>query len=572
MSICSPNRTERNSPWLAVALASLWCASAVVDTAVAADVAQQAAIAAGRRIYLEGVLPSGQPLYGLRQDQGDAQGAGGACVNCHRRSGLGTLEGVSLVPPITVKYLRRPVATNATDLDMSHVEGFHQHQVPYSDATLAVALRAGVASDGRTLSVLMPRYPLDATAMEDLLAYLGTLGAGASPGVSETELQFATVITPDADPVEREAMLSVMRRFFANQSEVIAAETRPMKASREIRYRVTRRWRLHIWELQGAADSWEKQLHDHMAVEPVFAVLSGLGRSTWEPIHRFCESEKVPCLFPNIDVPVVNETDFYSAYFSRGVYLEADLLAGWLESGPASLSGVHRIIQVYRRDDAGVAAAAALRAASQTTHREFVDRPLPAAAGPKDLAAAMQGIRSSDALMLWLRPADLQSLPPPPSGTVMVSGLMGGLESAPLPKGWRSHVHMSYPVDLPERRLARMNFPYGWFKVQQLPLLAERVQIDTYLACVITSETVGHLFDSFVPDFLMERLEMMISRRLANAYFPRLGLGSGQRFASKGGYVVHFDENSAAVAMPATANAQTSRGIRVIADGDWMTP
>jgi hypothetical protein len=131
---------------------------------------------------------------------------------------------------------------------------------------------------------------------------------------------------------------------------------------------------------------------------------------------------------------------------------------------------------------------------------------------------------------------------------------------------------MSYPVDLPERRAARMNFPYGWFKVQHLPIVAEQVQVNTYLACVITSETVGHLFDSFVPDYLMERLETMVSRRLANAYYPRLGLAPGQRFASKGGYMVHFDEQAAPSALPATADARAATGIRVIADTEWMIP
>jgi hypothetical protein len=534
---------------------------------------RDAALVAGERIYLEGVLPSGLPLHGVRQDQGEARGAAGACVNCHRRSGLGTIEGVSLVPPITVKYLRRSTATNANDLEMAHVEGYQQHRVPYTEATLALALRTGLASDGRSLSVLMPRYDLDEASMGDLLAYLGELGSGAVPGVSETTLQFATIITPDADPIEREAMLSVMRRFFDNQRDVIAAETRPMKASREIRYRVTRQWQLHVWELHGAPDTWQKQLHDHMAAEPVFAVVSGLGRSSWEPVHRFCEGEHVPCLFPNIDNPTVDESDFYSVYFSRGVLLEADLLADWLAGPKASTARVRRLIQVYRLGDAGVAGAAALRAATLGKHWEAVDRPLPSTAGKKELAAAVRGLGADDVLMLWLRADDLKALPSTaPSAMILLSGIMGGLEAAPLPEAWRQDVHMSYPVDLPERRLARMNFPYGWFKVQHLALPAERVQINTYLACVVTSETVGHLFDSFVPEFLIERMEMMISRRLANAYYPRLGLAPGQRFASKGGFVVHFDEHSAAVAMPATADTQSSHGIKVIADGDWMSP
>jgi hypothetical protein len=82
------------------------------------------------------------------------------------------------------------------------------------------------------------------------------------------------------------------------------------------------------------------------------------------------------------------------------------------------------------------------------------------------------------------------------------------------------------------------------------------VQTDTYLSCVILSETLGHMLDSFVRDFLLERMEMMLSRRLVNGYFAHLGLAPGQRFASKGGYLVHLADGSD----------------KVIIDSDWITP
>jgi len=290
-------------------------------------------------------------------------------------------------------------------------------------------------------------------------------------------------------------------------------------------------------------------------------------------VHHFCEHEHVPCLFPNIDVPVVQENDFYPAYFSRGVLLEADLLAQWI-ADPVHVAGVQRLVQVYRRGDVGEAGAAALAAAARTAGRSVTERALAPDADATALAATLADIGPSDGLVLWLRPADLAALPSEPTraAATMISGLMGNLESAPLPPAWLPRVHMSYPIDLPQRRMARMNFPYGWFKVQRLPITAERVQVDTYLACVITAETLGHVLDSFVPDYLLERLEMMVSRRLANAYFPRLGLAPGQRFASKGGYVVHFDASGAVAPLPATADRRESRALPVLADTDWIVP
>jgi cytochrome c553 len=527
----------------------------------------------GERIYREGMLPSGMALRALRENETRVEGATAACVNCHRRSGLGNVEGNYVVPPITAKYLMRSAADNNSDMSMPHVAGYHQGHVPYTDDSLARVLRDGIASDGRTLSALMPRYTLDDRAMADLQAYLRQLSTGPFPGVSDTDLQFATIITPDADPVARKAMLEVLQRFFTTQADVIAAETRPMKASREIKYRVTRQWHLHVWELSGPEATWEQQLDDHLRVEPVFAVVSGLGGANWAPVHRFCESQHVPCLFPNVDLPVVRETDFYPAYFSRGVLLEADLLAQF-SADPARASGAQRLVQVYRRGDVGVAAAEALGAAVRNGGRAVLNRELAPDADAHALAMALDGVGPADILMLWLRPRDLAELPAraPGAGLILVSGLMGEMESAPLPAAWRPLVHMSYPMDLPQRRLARMNFPYGWFKVERLPVTSERVQVNTYLACVITAETLGHVLDSFVPDYLLERLEMMVSRRLANAYYPRLGLAPGQRFASKGGYIVHFDDRGAPAALPATADRRESRALPVVADTDWIVP
>src|SRR6185503_2896573 len=72
-----------------------------------------------------------------------------------------------------------------------------------------------------------------------------------------------------------------------------------------------------------------------------------------------CEDAGLPCLFPNVDLPVVSEHDFDSLYFSRGVLLEADLIANALIARmPADASG--RIVQIYREGDVGADAAARL--------------------------------------------------------------------------------------------------------------------------------------------------------------------------------------------------------------------
>ncbi|MDB4966285.1 MAG: hypothetical protein JWN44_1974 [Myxococcales bacterium] len=516
------------------------------------------ATSAGELVYRQGVLPSGRPLHGEREGGGGIDGLNAACVTCHRRSGLGSWEGQTVIPPIIGRYLFRAGARNVEDVELPHVQGYVPRREPYTDATLARAIRDGVDQQGRKLSYLMPRYKLDAATMASVIAYLKKLTSGPVPGVSEDTLHFATIITPDADPTARNGMLDVLRQFFADKNAGYRGASPRLQSTRGVMYRVNRKWQLHVWELSGAPESWERQLRQHLAETPVFAVISGIAGKAWTPVHRFCEHESLPCLLPNVDLPVVAEQDFYSVYFSKGVLLEEELIARRLEETRGSV-GVRRVVQLYRDDDIGEAAARALEAAAAKSGLATTARVVRGGDAKHDLVAALDGVRAGDALILWLRPADLGALPASVAGASMVyaSGLMGGMENAPLPAAWRAVTRLTYPLNLPDLRKVNMNFPRGWFNVRHIPVVAERVQTDTYLACVILSETVGHMLDSFVRDYLIERVEMLVSHRLVNAHYPRLGLAPGQRFASKGGYIVRLPEPS---------------GARVAADGDWLVP
>jgi hypothetical protein len=310
-----------------------------------------------------------------------------------------------------------------------------------------------------------------------------------------------------------------------------------------------------VWELSGPPETWEQQLHERQAREPVFAVISGLGGTNWEPVHRFCEHDSVPCLLPNVDLPVVAESDFYPVYFSKGVLLEAQLIARQISEMP---NRPRQVTQVFRRGDIGEAAAAALRTTTLSSGLQVQNFALTETGSLQTLNRVLNKTPNA-AIVLWLRPADLSALPEMPSSvtTVFASGLMGGLEKSPVPATWRDATHMSYPFDLPELRKIRMNFPSVWFKVHNIAVVDERVQSDTYLACGILAETLGEMLDSFVPDYLVERVEIMLSHRVITGYYPRLGLAQGQRFASKGGYMVRLAGED---------------GNKLVAEGEWTVP
>ena len=529
----------------------VWVCTLVLHAAAA-----HAAPSTGERIYREGILPSGQALRGERDAGLRVVGEAAACANCHKRSGLGAWEGQSIVPPILAPYLFRPGARNVDDPNLPHIQGYIPHRDAYTDATLARAIRKGIDQSGRKLSYLMPRYNLDEAAMTALLAHLKSLPWKDVPGVVGDTLHFATIVTPDADPVARKAMLDVLEQFFADKNAGYRGTTPPLQSTRGIMYRVNRRWQLHVWELLGPPESWDRQLRAKMAATPVFVVISGIGGRTWAPVHEFCERERVPCLFPNVDAPVVAETDFYPIYYSRGVLLEADMMAQRLAKERNSRN-LQRVVQIFREGDIGGDGARALSAAL-AGQSAVVNRVVSAEAKPSEIVAALADVSARDAVALWLRPSDLAGLLSPPlAAVVFASGLMAGMENAPLSVSWRAQTRLTYPLELPEMRRVHMNFPLGWFRVRGIPVVAERIQTDTYLACVILSETTGHMLDSFIRDYLVERIEMLLSHRLVNAHYPRLSLAPGQRFASKGGYWARFADAS---------------GTRLLADSDWSVP
>lgn len=515
-------------------------------------------IPTGESIYRRGILPSGSPVVAQREPDLKISGGDAACSNCHRRSGLGELEGRISIPPISGRYLFHARAKDRDDSDLPFVDTMRPDRDPYTEASLARAIREGLAADGHPLSYLMPHYSLSDADMAALIEYLKSMTQGAEPGVTSSVLHFATIITPDADPEKRRAMLDVLDHFFADKNAFSRAETPRLRSSHRMMFKSPRRWALHVWELSGAPETWKAQLHERLRREPVFAVISGLGRGTWAPVHQFCEEATLPCLFPNVDLPVVAEHDFYSLYFSRGVLLEADLIAHRLIDSERT-STARRIVQIFRTDDIGRQAASALRADAAAAGVQTVERALGAGSAKAQLSAALRNVSSRDALVLWLRPADLNALRGPPAENipVFVSGLMGGLDLSPLPAAWRGVTQMAYPFDLPERRRTAVDYPLGWFRIRQIPVITEQVQTDTWLACGLLSDTLNHMADSFIRDYLVERIEAMLEHRVITGYYPHLALAPNQRFASKGGYLVHFADPT---------------GPRLAADSEWLVP
>lgn len=491
----------------------------------------------GQRIYREGILSSGRPVWAttVKQDL-RLSGAAAACSACHRRSGFGSSEGYKPIRSVTGRYLFQ--AVNAPSPRMFQVPVSSAGVRPaYSDATLARALRVGIDAAGRPLDGMMPRYPLGEEDMGHLIAYLKTLAIAPAPGVTETTLHFATIVDAAAEPGQQQAMLAILEAFFRDKNagtrlEGERAKRPPWDQARE--YKAYRTWQLHVWTLDGPPASWRRQLDAYYRQQPVFAVLGGIGSGVWQPVHDFCEAAELPCLFPNVDLPPQTPGQ-YTLYFSRGLALEAEVLATHLARTATGGS----VLQIYR-DGAGSIAAQALRRALATTGfaGPLEDRAI-APEGPLD-GAFWRSIADAQpaALVLWLKPSDLvalAALAPSPRQLYLSASLSG---QPALPASLAERSCLTYPYELPQLLEPRLQRLYAWLRMKRIPVWPGPIQANTFFAVSQAGEALMHLIDDYSRDYFIERIEHGMDNALAPSSYPRLSLGPNQRFASKGGYLV----------------------------------
>ena len=477
----------------------------------------------GRSIYRDGLLPNDEPLTALVAGDVPILGTQFSCQSCHGRSGMGTGEATYIVPPVAGPFL--------------FTESAQPKRPAYDTASLARVLREGVTPAGRTLDQLMPRYPLSDDNVASLAAYLKVLSAGNSPGVDDKVIRFGTIMTEDTAPAEREAVLAVLRQYFEEKNRQTRLESERWDRGYTPESKlptVFREWQLEEWVLTGPAEGWAAQLDSYYADTPVFAIVSGLGTGDWGPIGRFCEQQEVPCLFPSTDLPDAQEGDFYTMYFSRGLRLEADLIANHLASQP-----VKRLVQVYC-DGATAQAADSLRhalgASGDSTDDLQVDcdAPLPTA------EIAMRLTANPDAAaVLWVRSPQLTDLETPlPAGRIYLSSILLGdqpidsLRSAPGP------VFKAYPFKLPGASDPALRRFMVWAKTRKIELTAPRYQAEAFFACMALGDSVKHMRRFFIRDFILDMLDHSQGLAIYLPYHPRPSIGPGQRFLNKGGYVL----------------------------------
>lgn len=517
------------------------------------------AVDQGRRMYREGILPSGESMAGIVSGDVRLTGEQVICGACHRRSGLGAAEGQEVAPAVVGDILYRPLRIPTSSEPLAPLQ-----RPAYTDEMLKRAIRDGIDANGEPLDALMPRYPLTDAELDILLAYLKSLSIAPSPGVTDKEIHFATLVGDRVDPATRKAFLEVFEHFFAlknteTRHEGSRAANPPWH--KEWIFGPYRKWVLHVWDLRGPPETWPAQLEKHYQEEPVFALLSGIAPGPWQPVHTFCEDNQIPCLFPVTDLPVIEEGDFYSVYFTRGMALEADAVARHLaDDGLLS----RPVTQVFRpADPRSAAAAARLRrnVAARGGHVRDLEVPDTVAPGAGFWSSLAED-NDAGTLVVWLGTDDLADLwasaGPDARQRVYVSISLAELDPAKVPSKLRESLFVVVPRELPGRLPRLLARSTGWFKAKHIYAPGAReVQGDVYFTLKMTLGALIQMRGFFLRDYLLERIEHMVDSANYTSVYPRVSLAPGQRFVSRSAYIAQLPSDG---------------GKGLVAVTDWRVP
>ncbi|MGH8498875.1 MAG: hypothetical protein ACRERV_08740, partial [Methylococcales bacterium] len=392
------------------------------------------------------------------------------------------------------------------------------------------------------LDPLMPGYQLSDEELRTLIAYLKTISVTASEGVGDSTIHFATVVAQGADAEKRKAMMDVFEAYFRwKNADTRRLLDRPRSSAwyKDEFYAAVRLWKLHVWELNGQKETWPAQLEAYYREQPVFALIGGIGEE-WRAVHDFCERKELPCLFPQTDLPGTSPTA-YSIYFSRGLTLEAEALANYVRNRMKAA----RIVQVYRASHSGLEPARAFR--SRLENRDIYLKDYPIKGGreiTREFWEKFVKDQKPSWLVLWLSDADLkalQSVRDPLRGVERIFFSSTLLKEIPaFVAGLREKMLLTHPFAL--RETAHVYRVRAWMRSREVAMTHEQTQLNTYFTLSLIDHALAQMADNFYRDYFLETIEQETENETNPGVFPTLSLGPGQRFASRGCYIVRLTD------------------------------
>ena len=109
-----------------------------------------------------------------------------------------------------------------------------------------------------------------------------------------------------------------------------------------------------------------------------------------------------------------------------------------------------------------------------------------------------------------------------------------------LPDEVRDFTYITHPSSLPEDGKRARMATERWIQAKGLSVTNFETQAKMYFLGWMLSGMVKMMRDDFYRDYFFDLIDMMRDQYYSIAVYPRLSFGPGQRYASKGCYVVQL--------------------------------
>jgi hypothetical protein len=285
-------------------------------------------------------------------------------------------------------------------------------------------------------------------------------------------------------------------------------------------------------------------LEAHLDADPVFALLGGLAAGPWRPIHEFCERRQLPCLFPLTDLPVVSSSDWYTQYFSKGYSQEGQAAARYLH-GLEERPKTGQVLQILQDTPEGRALSDGFRETWQELG-EPAAREIRLGPGESISPDALRALVARDhpaAILLWDGAgafpavealADQVGRP----GCVMMSSRLLNTQLTALPEKARSFTWLTYPYRDPkdEPLVSRRANSLLAGLSEHHP--ETRIATRTFTLLQVFQAALTEMDRNLYRDNLLDRIGMQRDYVLPD--YLRLSFGPGQRYASKGCFIMQL--------------------------------
>lgn len=476
--------------------------------------------AAGRRIFLEGVSPSGATLSARVGAAAVAVPAAVVrCANCHGADGRGRSEGGVRPPDITWRRLSAPA--------MARAASAREHP-PYDEASFMRALTEGIDPAGNRLDPAMPRFVMSMRDLKDLAAYLQRIEDDRDPGLLEDVVRIGTLL-PSSGPL-RDAgrtAAAVLRGLFAEINDAGGIHGRRLE--------------LVVADPgQGRADA-EAALRELAGQGEVFALAGLLAPSLDGALGELADALRIPAVGPlgHLSEPEGARFLFEPLGGLREELFALAEFAGALDPGPRGAAVVHP-------DEPGARTLAA--ALVERLARRGVSGVHPFAYPPARLDAAavaeLVAARGGQALFFLGRSEDFAALSQEigarlPDAYLFAASSQVGASALSAPPSLSGRIFLAYPVlpaDLTAQGLAVLEAVRrrSGLDARHAPL-----QLRTLAAGLVLAEGLKRAGRDASRVRLVTALERLYDFR--TGLTPPLRFAPGQHVGAAGAHIVTVD-------------------------------